>query len=287
MSQNSQKLPLPSLITSKNEHWSDIYLQHDRQPAFELPEHTHSQHTLIIGMDNALEAEWSIGGRFRDLQYNRGDVFVVPAGTPHKAYWKQESEGVMLALEPESIVDAAIDSVDGDRLEIVPKFAATDLRLLQIARWLLIELQDRQMGSRLYIESLTTMLKIHLMRTYSAIQPKIPDYQGGLAKHKQKKAIAFINENLDRDLKLIEIANLVRMSPYHFARMFKQSIGCTPHQYLVRQRLSKAKELLRASDLAIADIGFIVGYKNQSHFAKVFRKHLKVSPTAYRDIVMF
>jgi len=283
MSQNQPQLPRPPLITSKNEDWEGVYLQHDRQPAFELPEHTHSQHTLIIGMDNELKAEWLINSQFQDLQYNMGDVFVIPAGVPHKAYWKQESEGIMLALEPESVVSAAVDSINSDRLEIIPQFAMTDLRLLQIVQWLLIELHEQQIGSSLYLESLTTILKVHLLRSYCAIEQNIPNYQGGLAQHKLRQAIAFINENLDRDLKLIEMANLAAMSPYHFARMFKQSTGSTPYQYLVRQRLTKAKELLRYSNLAIADIGYEVGYKNPSHFAKVFRRHIKVSPKIYRN----
>ena len=286
MTNNEPKLPCPPLLTSQQD-WDGVYLRHDRQPPFEIPRHTHAEHTLIIGMDNALSAEWSIDGQFRDLQYNQGDVFVVPAGVSHRAYWKQESEGITLALKPESMISAVIDSVNSDRLEIIPQFASTDKRLFQIVQWLLMELRLKQMGSNIYAESLITMIKVHLIRTYSAVQPTIPDYKGGLAKHKQKKAIAFINENLDRDLKLLEIAGLVGMSPYHFARMFKQSTGLSPHQYLVRQRLLKAKELLRYTDMAIADIAYTVGYKNPSHFAKVFRQHFKVSPTEYRNIVAF
>lgn len=285
MPDNEPILPRPPLVTSKNENWDGVYLQHDLQPAFEIPRHTHSHHTLIVGMDRGLQAEWWIDGQFQDLQYNRGDVFLVPAGVPHKAYWKQESEGILLAVEPESIVSAAIDSLNSDRLEIIPQFATTDLQLLQISQRLLIELQEKQIGSSLYIDSLTTMLKIHLLRTYSKVQPKIYDYQGGLAKHKQKKAIAFIQENLNRDIKLKDLAAVVEMSPYHFARMFKQSTGFTPHQYLVQQRLTKAKELLRFTAMAIGDIAYTVGYKNPGHFAKVFRQHTKVSPTAYRHAV--
>ena len=281
-SQNEPILPDPPLITSKNENWDGIYLRYDRQPAYSIPEHSHPQHTLIVSMGNSLLAQWYIDGQFRDLQYNKGDVFIVPAGVPHRAYWKQPSEGLLLALEPESLVNAAIDSLS-DRIELIPQFATTDLRLFQIAQWLLIELQQQQMGSSLYIESLTTMLRVHLLRNYSAVKPQIPDYKGGLAKHKLQMAIAFIDENLDRDLKLAEIATLVAMSPYHFARMFKQSTGFSPHQYLIKQRLSQAKELLRRSDMAIADIGYMVGYQNPSHFTSVFRKHTKVTPKAYRN----
>ena len=280
-------LPRPPLITSKNKGWDGVYLQHDRQPAFAIPQHSHSQHTLIIGLDNALNAEWSIDGQFRDLQYNQGDVFIVPAGASHRAYWKQESEGILLSIEPKSIIDAAIDSVNSDRLEIVPHFATSDSRLSQIAQWLLLELHQQQIGSRLYVESLITMLEVHLLRTYSVFKPIIPDYKGGLARYKLDRAIAFINENLSRDFKLKDLATVVEMSPYHFARMFKQSTGLTPHQYLVKQRINKAKELLRQTEIAIADIGYTVGYKNPSHFAKVFRQQTKVSPTDYRNIVAF
>lgn len=283
MSLNEPQLPLPPLITSKNNNWDGIYLRHDRQPAFAIARHSHPQHTLIISMGNSLLAQWSIDGQFRDLQYNKGDVFIVPANVPHRAYWKQPSEGLMLALEPKSVVDAAIDSVNSDRIELIPQFATTDLKLFQIAQWLLVELQQQQIGSRLYAESLTTMLMVHLLRNYSAVKPKIPDYKGGLARYKLRLAIAFIHENLDRDLRLKEIADLVTMSPYHFARMFKQSTGLTPHQYLVRQRLTKAQELLRSSEIAIADIGYMVGYQNPSHFTSVFRKHFKVTPKAYRN----
>lgn len=281
---NKPILPRLPLVSSEREDWDGIYLRHDRQPAFVIPQHSHARHTIIIGMDNFLRAEWSIDGQFRSLQYGVGDIFIVPANAPHKAYWKQESEGLTISLEPERAIAAAIDSINSDRIEIIPQFATPDSKLLQMAQWLLIELETKQMGSRLYVESITTALMVHLLRNYCTVEPKIPEYSGGLAQYKLKRAISFIHDNLDSDLRLAEIANLCAMSPYHFARMFKQSTGLTPHQYLVKQRLDRAKELLRHTELAVADIGYQVGYKNPSHFARVFRKHTKLTPKAYRNI---
>ncbi|MEM7595761.1 MAG: AraC family transcriptional regulator, partial [Cyanobacteria bacterium P01_A01_bin.83] len=270
---------------SSKEDWNGIYLRYDRQPTFEIQQHSHPQHTLIIGTENSLNAEWSIDGQFHDLQYGVGGLFLVPANAPHQAYWKQESEGILIALDPEKMIDAAIDSVDSDRIELIPQFATTDLKLLQMARWLLVELREKQIGSHLFAESLKTSLIVHLLRNYCTIKPKISEYKGGLAQHKLQIVIAFIEENLDLDFKLADLASLVAISPYHFARMFKQSTGLTPHQYLVKQRLDKAQELLRYSKLAIADIGYSVGYKNASHFTKVFRKHLGTTPKAYRNLI--
>lgn len=154
---------------------------------------------------------------------------------------RQDWDGIYLrhdrqpTLEPESLTSAAIDSLKSDRLEIMPQFATSDSKLLEMPRWLLIELKEKQMGSRLYVKSITTALMVHLLRNYCVVKSKIPEYSGGLAKYKLRRAIALINDNLDRDLRLSEIANLCAMSPYHFARMFKLSTGLTPHQYIPSQ----------------------------------------------------
>ena len=108
-------------------------------------------------------------------------------------------------------------------------------------------------------------------------------YCGGLSQHKLRWAIEYINENLEKDLKLSEIAAIVGMSQYHFVRMFKQSTGLPPHRYLVERRLEKAKRLLTETDLPIAEIAHCVGFANQSSFTKVFRKHTLITPKAYRD----
>ena len=222
MTDNEPKLPCPPLATSEDS-WDGVYLRHDRQPPFEIPRHSHAEHTLIVGMDNGLKAEWYIDGKYKDLQYNRGDAFIVPAGAEHRAYWKQESEGILLALKPESLTSAAIELTNSDRFEITPQFAATDLRLLQLAQWLLYELREQQVGSSFYTESLVTMLKIHLLRNYNAIATEIPNYTGGLARHKLRRAIAFIQANLENDIKLKDLAAIAALSPYHFSHVCSNS----------------------------------------------------------------
>ncbi len=95
-------------------------------------------------------------------------------------------------------------------------------------------------------------------------------------------AIAYINEHLEKNLTITEIAETVGMSPYHFARAFKQSTGIPPHRYLVERRIERAKILLSQTDLSVAQIATRVGFATPSHFTTVFRKHLKTTPNAYR-----
>lgn len=95
--------------------------------------------------------------------------------------------------------------------------------------------------------------------------------------------IEYINENLEHDLSLDAIAATIGMSSYHFARMFKQSIGLAPHQYVIERRLKQAQVLLTTTELTILEVSFRVGFKSQSHFTRLFRKLIGITPRAYRS----
>jgi len=92
----------------------------------------------------------------------------------------------------------------------------------------------------------------------------------------------YIQENLDKELRLVELAALVYMSPYHFARLFKGGAGVPPHHFVVRQRIARARTFLTAPDLSIAQIARLVGFRTPSHFTTVFRRVTGVTPSGYR-----
>jgi AraC-like DNA-binding protein len=96
-------------------------------------------------------------------------------------------------------------------------------------------------------------------------------------------AIAYINDRLEEDLSLKKIAQVAKISPYYFARLFKQATGMTLNQYVTSRRMEKAKHLLLKQDLSVVEVAKQVGIKSQSHFNKVFRKHTGSTPKAYRD----
>jgi AraC family transcriptional regulator len=104
----------------------------------------------------------------------------------------------------------------------------------------------------------------------------------GLAPHRLHRVLALIEERLAEPIPVHELAASVRMSPYHFARMFKQSTGHPPHHYITWQRMDRAKELLARSSLPLAEIATRVGYRTQSHFTGVFHARVGITPRAYR-----
>jgi AraC family transcriptional regulator len=104
-----------------------------------------------------------------------------------------------------------------------------------------------------------------------------------LPRAKLRQTIDYINANLERNLSLLELAELVQMSPHYFARLFKQSTGISPHQYMLTCRIEKAQKLLTKQDLSLAEISLQVGFHDQSRFTSMFRKHTGVTPKKYRD----
>jgi len=87
---------------------------------------------------------------------------------------------------------------------------------------------------------------------------------------------------LDERLTLPLIAGLVRMSPFHLAHIFKEAMGVPPHQYVIQRRVERAKQLLAATDLPIAEIALAVGCASQSHFSALFHRAAGITPQSYR-----
>src|SRR4029077_13786341 len=111
-------------------------------------------------------------------------------------------------------------------------------------------------------------------------------YKGGLGSARLRRIKELVHAKMEDDLSLDELAQSVGLSTAHFARMFRKSTGETPHQFVLRQRLERAKEMLRAPDARVLAVAVACGFKTQQHFAQVFRDSFGTSPTGYRQDVL-
>lgn len=110
---------------------------------------------------------------------------------------------------------------------------------------LLAELHQESFSSQLYVDSLANVLAVHLLRQHGTTRPQLPIYGGGLPQRQLLQVLDYMDVHLDRDIKLADLAQLVDMSQFHFGRLFKQSLGVSPYQYLLQQRVELAKQLLK------------------------------------------
>lgn len=280
----SEKLfPQPPLLTSYDSGWSGIHLEQHCQPSFDTPEHQLTMHSVSIILNTVSSERWFNGKRKNEYQI-AGNTAIIPAGTLHRSAWQQEAQFLILAVDPLLLERLKEELAAPDELELMPHFATLRDPLIQaIAFALKHELDSGNVGNSLYIEQLTNTFAIHLLQKYCVKPVKTSNYTGGLPKYKLQQVLEYINAHLDQDIKLTTLSELVGMSQWYFAQMFKQSMAITPYQYVLQQRVIKAKQLLNYQGEKIVDVALACGFANQSHFTKHFHKLTGMTPKAYRD----
>jgi len=271
------------LLSSVSAQWDGILVAYDYLLPGQTPEISVKQHGIgiFVEMPEPAQAERLIDGRFRREQVLQGDVVIVPANTWHRTSWNTAGGAIVLGLEPKEFTRTIDEIIERDRIELIPHFATPDPLVHQIGLALKRALENSGSNSRLYAETMTTALMVHLLQYYSAQQLTIPTYTGGLSKLKLQQVVDYIHAHLDRDLSLKELAAIVQMSAHYFSQLFKQSTGITPHQYVIHCRIERAKELLMQRKLTISDVAKVVGFVDQSHFHRHFKRLVGITPKAF------
>src|SRR5438876_3469080 len=137
-------------------------------------------------------------------------------------------------------------------------------------------------SGRLFLDSVEQAMAVTLVNGHAVRHRPVQIYRGGLGSARLRRIKELVRAKLEFDLSLDEMAQAVGLSTAHFARMFRKSTGETPHQFVLRQRVERAKAMLRAPDARVLDVAVACGFKTQQHFAQVFFDVCGVSPTQYR-----
>jgi AraC family transcriptional regulator len=133
----------------------------------------------------------------------------------------------------------------------------------------------------LYFQALGIVLVHELVRLNRGTPRIEPGARGGLAAWQQRVVTAYVEEHLAEQISLAVLAELVRLSPYHFCRAFKQSFGLPPHRYHIGRRVERAKELLAQRTSSVTDIGLELGFSETSSFSAAFRRMTGLAPSRY------
>jgi len=219
-------------------------------------------------------------GLQEQTRINDRHVSIIPAGHEHYVDWTHEAQHTCLLFDPSYLGMLARQT--GTRFyEMVPQFASVDPFIWHTVRGIERQMQGRDQLEKSYVESIAVVLGRHVLRHYADMPtPGMP--LGGLPRHKLRRAIDFIRAHYREDIGFRDIASELDMSPYHFARMFKDSTGESPHQFIMRCRIEAAKKLLIGGEMPITDIALEVGYKSQSYFTTRFAMLVGMTPAAFR-----
>lgn len=172
---------------------------------------------------------------------------------------------------------------DPAHLRMMDRSGFRDPLLTQIGFTLWHELEQPSPAGKLYAQTAAQLLAVHLLRQYTSVGGAIKEQvHGPLSPRQLQRVKDFIQEHLNQDLGLDDLAKQAGFSSYHFARLFRQATGESPHQFVLRQRIERAQYLLEKPDMPLAQVALATGFAHQSHLAQHFKRQLGLTPSAYR-----
>lgn len=221
-------------------------------------------HRIALGSDKRAE---------RPLAANEG--WVLPAGASGMCEFEDDHAFVSVEIDCDLLREAGRDP----RQAVAPQFGRLDPLLLQMA---LTAATPPRSAPTLYLETMRHALVAHVAQVIQTAQP-VSDTAGAVGDARLQRAVAYITDNLTRDISLETLASEAAMSPFHFSRAFKKATGKSPLQFLMAERLTHAKVLLRTTRLPVAEIAHRVGYQDVSRFGQHFKRQFGATPGSIRS----
>jgi AraC-like DNA-binding protein len=290
--------------------WEGPGLEHLRLAM--QPDGTSSADGLIIGMseDQAFRLHYELlcdaGLHLREVH-----VSVLRPGAPHLSLWAdghgqwtgedgQQAPALDGCLDVDLSATAFTNTLPIRRLGLQPKQSAElavayidlalmecpslhDLVLAAVGHALRQELDCPSPAGALYANAAAHFLAMHLLRTVSSVGAALPEPpHRRLAPAQLERVVDFVQTHLSQDLSLACMAQHIGFSAYHFARLFRRTTGESPHQYVLRKRVERARLLLEQPNLPLVEVAFATGFANQSHLTQQFRRQFGVTPSVYR-----
>ena len=274
-----------SAVSSRRVGWNGIALEaFPDVPSSCIPEHDHPTHFLNLFTSGRVRAQWTMDGRTRSADHGAGTLYLLPAGSRDLASWSGPSSRIILVMEPRFLAGTLDETAHMGDVELRPNWNFQDRHIVGILRALHADLEDGSPAGPLYGQSLSVALAHYLIRRFAVQTAPHRDYRNGMPAVRLNRVLDFMRQNCGQETRLWELASLAGMSPHYFCELFKKSTGVSPHQYLLRCRMDRAKEFLRSPQFTVRQIAEATGFADQSHFTKVFRRLVGLTPEQLRAV---
>ncbi|MEM9807346.1 MAG: AraC family transcriptional regulator [Cyanobacteria bacterium P01_D01_bin.56] len=272
------------LVSSQNLGWQGIHIEKGENDGFTPDDVTVTQHYFAMNTGPAFEWEWKDGQQFKTHRYETGDLWINPAGIPFSHRISGHNQFVLLTLEPDKLAELMPVRVNHPTFR--RQHQSKDRHLQMLMQALLIEAELGGPNGTLYVDSLTTALVTHFINHYSIEQP-IDSFRSNISAEQQRLStvLDYIEAHLTEDISLSELSLQAGLSKFHFSRLFKQSIGLTPHKYLVKRRIERATQWLKQGQ-SISQVAYQLGFSDQSHFTRTFKQVKGKTPRQYLKSIL-
>lgn len=208
-------------------------------------------------------------------------IQIVPSNAPHKGGWPPGVTSVVFHLAPHMLASAA-DEIHGTANFALRGGEIHDPIMIQCAQAALAEMRCHG-GTPLLLDYLTHLVAGRLVRTQAGRDADRRPRQTPLTLRQLGTLREFIESRLDTGTSVRQLAAVIGFGPQRLTALMKMSTGFTPHAYVNHLRILKASQLLKRTQLPLAEIALTLGFATQSHFGSVFRKYLGITPREYRN----
>jgi AraC family transcriptional regulator len=278
------------LISSEGLGWRNLYVSLAMEQSWSATLPAVEHHCLAYCLDRPAAISRRLdGGRTSESAVLQPRHFGTIPPRIESQWEVKGSPQIMLLYLRRSMIDRVIDEVfekDSRHVDVMPILGTADPLLEQLARSILDTVRRKdETPNRLYVESLAQTMAVQLLHAYGAgLDPGAAGRaaEADISAPGMRRVLDYIESALDEDLSLESLAQQANYSQHFFARAFRKQMGEAPHQYVLRRRIERAKQLLSQTDLPLVHIALSTGFSSQSHLSSTFKRLTGVTPGEYR-----
>jgi AraC family transcriptional regulator len=293
MEESSHELASPLLLHASPETaWDGLVVRAYREPREIEQWAAPPVSTLTLGLmvSGTMDLEQrDMNGPWKWWHLRQGDLFLRPAGRAlYELRWQvlstQPVQTLLLHFHADLISRTAEEMAGAaPRQEALEeRIGFQDPLLMQIGLGLWREVAWQFPAGTLYLQAAAQLLAVHLLRYGASTGENSKASTAVLTRQQMRQVTDFILAHLSQDLSLEKLSQQIGLSQFHFARVFRQTTGESPHQFVLHRRVERVQQLLRETDAPLAYVAEACGFASQSHLSDVFKRRFGLTPRAYR-----
>ncbi len=250
----------------------------------EMPYDVFEQHHILLNLkDEPHRVENWRDEEHRDFLLQHNEIIVTPAGVKSGWKWHSQSKVIIITLNPIKLNQFSQHELgivlSDTQLKNIPQFVDADICQ---AGEMLLDALNSPVGSAVMFESFARIFLTKLIHKYGLEKSDEVAFNRSFTSSHYKRVLDFIATHFHDNVTLEMMAAQAGISTYHFARLFKQTIGQSPHQFLMHYRVEQARKQLAKPNTLIADIAITCGFSDQAHFTRVFKQITGKTPRQFR-----